>query len=66
MKERIYSIKIKFGSQEKLTAAVLKAEVGEPPDVAEPDGVGHTAHGEVVPAAPLAPLHLALCKYTTL
>ena len=46
-----------------LTSAVLEAEVGEPPDVAETDGVGDAAHSEVVLTAPLAPLTAILTKY---
>lgn len=34
------------------TASILEAEVREPPDVAQPDGVGDAGHGEVELAAP--------------
>ena len=41
---------------DSLTSAVLEAEVGEPPDVAESDGVGDAAHGEVELRVPRSPL----------
>ena len=39
-----------------LSSAVLEAEVGEPPHVAQADSVGHAGEGEVPLAAPGASL----------
>ena len=39
-----------------LTSSISEAEVGEPPDVAQADGVAHHGEEEVQLAAPLLPL----------
>ena len=38
------------------TATVLPAEIWEPPDVAQPDGVAHAGHEEVEAALPCVPV----------
>lgn len=43
-----------------LTSSVLEAEVGEPPDIAEPHSVGDTREDEVPLAGPGAALLLLL------
>ena len=51
--------------RDSLTASVLEAEVGEPPDVAEADGVGDAAHGEVELGVPDAPLGRQAARVAT-
>ena len=43
--------------------SMLVAEVGEPPDVAEPDGVAEAGEEEVALVVPRAPLHLVLVHH---
>ena len=50
---------------DSLTSAVLEAEVGEPPDVAESDGVGDAAHGEVELRVPRSPLGRQAARVAT-
>ena len=44
-----------MGTVRKLTSSIFVAEVGEPPDVAEPDGDGDAREEEVEFVSPLAP-----------
>ena len=44
-----------MGTVRKLTSSIFVAEVGEPPDVAEPNGDGDAREEEVEFVSPLAP-----------
>ena len=54
-RKKFFSSDLMMGTVRKLTSSIFVAEVGEPPDVAEPDGDGYAREEEVEFVSPLAP-----------
>ena len=55
-----------MGMVRKLTSSIFVAEVGEPPDVAEPNGDGDAGEEEVEFVSPLAPARKRWALFTFL
>ena len=52
---KFFSSDLMMGTVRKLTSSIFVAEVGEPPDVAEPNGDGDAREKEVEFVSPFAP-----------